>query len=285
MFITAQINLILIFFAALGLIIGSFLNVVIVRYPKMFMHAWRAACLEHLSQPAPEALSLSLASPASHCPTCHKRLRWWHNIPLLSYIFLRGRCAFCQKHIPIVYCAIELLTAFLTAAAVAHFGLTLQAIYALLFIWILIPLTMIDYKTTFLPDTLTLPLLWLGLIVNISHHFTSLSSAVLGAVMGYSLLWVVAYAFKAIRKKEGIGHGDFKLLAALGAWFGLTLVPLMLLIAVFSCLIISIISLLRQKITRDTLIPFGPFLGLAGMLALFYGGTLMRLITQFLLGS
>jgi leader peptidase (prepilin peptidase) / N-methyltransferase len=262
----------LLFLSIIGLIIGSFLNVIISRYPEMLRRSWRAECREFLDLP-PEPLSptLNLALPRSQCPHCRHYLRFWHNIPLVSYLLLRGRCGFCRQRISIQYPIVELLTALLTLAVFLQFGWQLKTLALWLLSWSLIVLAAIDWKNQILPDTITLSLLWIGLILNIYLVFTPLGDAVWGAVTGYILLAVVAWAFKLIRKKPGMGHGDFKMLAMLGAWVGTLAMLQILLIAVLLSLVVTLVLLAFKKVHRDQPLPFGPWLALSGWVMVMYG--------------
>jgi len=259
-----------------GLAIGSFLNVVIHRLPLILEREWRAQCAELADEPtlAPEPLSLS--RPRSRCPRCSHPISALENIPLLSYLVLRGRCRACRAKISPRYPLIEALTAMLSAYAGWHFGFSLAAAGALLFIWAMIALTFIDIDTQLLPDDITLPLLWLGLLVNIDGGFTDLRSAVIGAVSGYLSLWSVYWGFKLATGKEGMGYGDFKLLAAIGAWFGWQLLPLTILLSSFVGALVGIALIVLARRGRDLPIPFGPYLAVAGVLAMFWGQSLTR---------
>ena len=264
---------------ALGLIVGSFLNVVILRLPRMMEQTWRRECCELMDQPVPEESKISLSFPGSQCPACGTAIRPWHNIPVLSWLVLRGRCHYCHTLISIRYPVVELITGLLSAAAAWHFGFGLEAASALVLIWMLVALTGIDLDTQLLPDSLTLPLLWIGLGVNMVGIWTPLSSAVLGAMVGYGSLWSVYWLFKLATGKEGMGYGDFKLLAALGAWFGWQAVPLMILLSSFVGAALGIAILVARRQGRDTPMPFGPYLAGAGLLTLFFGD---NLINQYL---
>ncbi len=254
-----------------GLAIGSFLNVVIHRLPLIMERGWRAQCAELAGEPAPAQEALSLSRPGSRCPKCGHPISAWENIPLLSYLALRGRCRACQARISPRYPAIEALTALLSAYAGWHFGFTVAAAGALLFIWAMIALSFIDLDTQLLPDDITLPLLWLGLLVNVGGGFTDLRSAVIGAVAGYLALWSVYWGFKLATGKEGMGYGDFKLLAAIGAWFGWQLLPLTILLSSLVGALVGIALIVLAKRGREVPIPFGPYLAAAGVLALFWG--------------
>ena len=272
----------LIFITILGLAVGSFLNVVIVRYPKILEAQWQQEyqLYLHQSSEAPHKPSYTLARPSSHCPFCQTPLKWWHNIPVISFILLKGKCSFCQQTISWQYPLVELLSGGLSLWAALHLGIDSHLIWSLIFIWILLAIAWIDFQTQLIPDDMVLPLLWLGLLVNIQHGFAPLSQAVVGAVVGYLFLWIIAKLFKWIRKKEGMGHGDFKMLACLGAWFGVQMVPILLLIAVFLSLFASLFLLLLKKINWQQLIPFGPFLAISGWLALMFGNHLIDLAAK-----
>ena len=264
---------------ALGLIVGSFLNVVILRLPKMMEQGWQRDCCEVLDQPAPVQEPISLSHPGSHCPGCGVAIKPWQNIPVISWLVLRGRCAQCGMGISVRYPAVELITGVLSGLVAWHFGFGIEALSALALIWMLVALTGIDIDTQLLPDSITLPLLWLGLAVNLFAVWTPLSSAVLGAMLGYGSLWSVYWLFKLVTGKEGMGYGDFKLLGALGAWFGWQAVPLMILLSSFVGAALGIAILLSKRQGRDTPMPFGPYLAGAGLLTLFFGDTL---ITEYL---
>lgn len=269
--------------AILGLVVGSFLNVVIVRYPEMLRRHWRKDCLEFLEQPAePEKTAFNLIIPRSQCPHCQHTLAIWHNIPLLSYCWLRGRCAYCQHSLSLLYPIVELLCALTTVAVFLHFGLTLQGIAACLLTWGLIALAGIDWRIQILPDTLTLSLLWLGLLFNLLHLFAPLSAAVCGAVVGYVFLWVIMQLFKWIRKKQGMGHGDFKMMAMFGAWLGVLPLLNIILVAVLISLMVNLILLGLKKISYNHPLPFGPSLAIGGWLTLVYGATVTNWISQWM---
>ncbi len=262
---------------ALGLIVGSFLNVVILRLPRMMEQEWQRDCAELQDLPAPEQETLSLSRPASHCPGCKSPIKPWQNIPVVSYLVLRGRCAHCQRSIGLRYPAVELASGALSLAAAVTFGPSASLLTALLFIWVLIALTGIDIDTQLLPDNLTLPLLWLGLAANLFEVWADLPSAVIGAMAGYLSLWSVYWLFKLVTGKEGMGFGDFKLLAALGAWFGWQALPLIILLSSFVGAAIGITFVLVRGQDRNVPIPFGPYLAGAGLLYLFYGESLNTL--------
>jgi leader peptidase (prepilin peptidase)/N-methyltransferase len=258
--------------AAFGLVIGSFLNVVIYRLPKMMQADWQQECAAYLDQPPPENIEpMTLATPNSQCPACARPIRALENIPVVSFLLLGGRCRGCQAAISWRYPTIELFTALLFVYAGYRFGPTIQLCGALIVISVLIALTGIDADTQMLPDSLTLPLLWIGLLLNSGVGlFTDLQSAVFGAAAGYGVLWSVFWLFKLITGKEGMGYGDFKLLAALGAWFGWQALPLIILLSSVVGTIFGISRMLLLRQYRDAPMAFGPFLALAGVLTLFW---------------
>lgn len=261
---------------AIGLAVGSFLNVVIHRLPKMMEREWAAQCAELRGEPVPEAEPYSVARPRSHCPACGHRITAMENIPVLSWLWLHGKCSACGARISVRYPLIEIAAGLAAAYCAVRFGPGFAAIASMVFVWAILAASAIDIDTQLLPDSITLPLLWLGLLVNIPGTFTDLRSAVIGAAAGYLILWSVYWAFKLATGKEGMGFGDFKLLAAIGAWCGWQNLPLTIL---FSSLIgaivgVSLIVLARQG--RNVPIPFGPYLGAAGVLALFWGPHLTR---------
>ncbi len=268
-----------------GLCIGSFLNVVIVRIPVMMERQWQAHCQEIKRENVAgdtgddkekTAKPYNIATPRSHCQHCGYSLRVWENIPLISFILLRGKCSACGVGISLRYPAVELLTAIMTVFVVWHFALSVQMVAALLLTWVLIVLSFIDYDTQLLPDSITLPLLWLGLIVNISATFTVLSSAVLGAIIGYLSLWSIYYIFKYFTGKEGLGFGDFKLLAALGAWFGWQQLAIIIFLSSFVGAMIGILLILLGKQAASKPIPFGPYLALAGWVSMIWGENMVE---------
>ncbi len=262
----------------LGLVVGSFLNVVIHRVPLMLEREWRAQCAELTGEPAatsPEG-RYNLVVPASHCPHCDHPIGALENIPLLSYLLLRGRCRACGHPIGLRYPAVELLTGICSAVVVWHFGLDLAAAGALVLTWGLIALTFIDADTQLLPDDLTLPLLWLGLLFNIPGTYVPLADAVVGAVAGYLSLWSVYWLFRLATGKEGMGHGDFKLLALIGAWLGWQVLPLVIILSSLVGSVIGIALMLLRSLRRDQPIPFGPYLAIAGWIALIWGDPILR---------
>lgn len=267
----------------LGLCVGSFLNVVIHRLPKMMEQEWQAQCSELRGEIAPGvAEPLSLARPRSRCPACGHQISALENIPLISYLFiLKGKCSACGTRIPPRYPIIEAATAFLSAYAAWHFGPTMQTIGALLLVWALVALSAIDFDTQLLPDSITLPLLWLGLAFNLWGVYADLPAAVVGAMAGYLALWSVFWLFKLATGKEGMGYGDFKLLAALGAWLGWQMLPAIILLSSVVGAIVGISLIVVARHGRNIPIPFGPYLAAAGVIALFWGNA----ITQAYLGT
>lgn len=255
----------------LGLFVGSFLNVVIYRLPKMLEQDWQAQAAELRGETLPDAPRLNLATPRSCCPACNHQIQAIDNIPVISYLMLGGRCRACREPISKRYPFVEFLSAVLSGLVAWHFGFGVAAIGALLFLWSMIALTFIDLDTQLLPDDITLPLLWLGLLFNINGTFVPLSSAVIGAVAGYLVLWSVYWLFKLTTGKEGMGYGDFKLLAAIGAWLGWKVLPLTILLSSLVGAIIGIGLILFARHGRNVPIPFGPYLAIAGLIALLWG--------------
>jgi len=262
--------------ALLGLLVGSFLNVVINRLPVMMEREWKRDCRALLEGEEPaggDGSAFNLVQPRSTCPSCGTPIRAWQNIPVISWLILRGRCAHCGKAISWQYPAVELTSAGLIALAAWQFGPTAYALAVFLFTWALLAASVIDLKTQLLPDVFTLPLLWLGLLLPIllpDYHLT-LQEAVLGATFGYLALWSVYWLFKLLTGKEGMGFGDFKLLAALGAWLGWQMLPLVILLSALAGSVIGIAMILLLRHDRRIPIPFGPYLAIAGLLALYLG--------------
>ena len=261
--------------------VGSFLNVVIYRLPIIMQREWASQCAELRGEEEVASPPFSLSRPRSACPSCSHPISAMENIPVLSYVFLRGRCSQCAAPISLRYPLIETLTGLLSGFVAWHFGYGATAFFALLFCWALIALTFIDLDTQLLPDSITQPLLWLGLLINISATYTPLESALTGAVAGYLTLWSVYWLFKLTTGKEGMGYGDFKLLAAIGAWFGWQMLPLVILLSSVVGAFVGIALILFAKHGRNIPIPFGPYLASGGLIALFWGHT----ITQAYLGS
>jgi leader peptidase (prepilin peptidase) / N-methyltransferase len=282
----AESRLAFVTFALLvGLCVGSFLNVVIYRLPLMMFRGWREEARDILvlpQDPDDRAGAMTLATPPSACTQCSRPIEPWQNIPVLSYLWLRGRCACGKSPISLRYPAVELMTGLLTAWVAWHFGPTLFTLAAFVFLWVLVAAAWIDADTTLLPDTLTLPLLWLGLwVALLGWGPVDLRSAVLGATGGYLVLWSVYWGFKLATGKEGMGYGDFKLLAALGAWSGWQSLFAIILMAAVAGSVVGGIGLALKKRGRDFQMPFGPYLAIAGFVALLYGPSM----TKALLGT
>ena len=265
-----------IFCAVIGLLVGSFLNVVIHRLPKMMDNDWRSQCAELHGQATPDTEVLSLSVPRSRCPQCGHPITALENIPVISWLALRGKCSACRTPISLRYPIVEALTSLLSTLAAVHFGFGWAAAGALLLIWGLIALTFIDYDTQLLPDSITLPLLWAGLLLNLFGTYTDLQSAVVGAMLGYLSLWSVYWGFKLVTGKEGMGYGDFKLLAALGAWLGWQTLPLIILLSSLVGALLGIALIVLTKRGRNVPIPFGPYLATAGLIALLWGRELTQ---------
>ena len=266
--------------AILGLLVGSFLNVVIHRLPKMLEQEWREQCSAMNQESMPPAAPYNLVVPRSACPSCGHPISAWENIPLLSWLALRGRCAHCKAPISPRYPVVEATTGLLSGLVAWHFGFGLAALAALLFTWSLIALTFIDFDTQLLPDSITQPLIWLGLLFNLGGLFTTLNEALVGAVAGYLALWSIYWLFKLVAKKEGMGYGDFKLLAAIGAWLGWQMLPLVILLSSLVGAVVGVALILFAGHGRQVPIPFGPYLAGGGVIALLWGGQ----ITQAYLG-
>ena len=252
----------------LGLLVGSFLNVVIHRLPKMMEADWQAQAAELRGDPAPARARYDLVVPRSACPHCATPIAARHNVPVLSWLLLRGRCAHCSAPISARYPIVEALTGLLAALAIARYGATAAGLGALLLTFVLVALAFIDLDTQLLPDDLTLPLLWLGLLFNLGGTYVPIADAVAGAMAGYGILWLVYWAFRLATGKEGMGYGDFKLLAALGAWFGWQALPAIILLASAVGATVGVAMIVFARHRREVPIPFGPYLAGAGMLAL-----------------
>jgi len=255
----------------LGLAVGSFLNVLILRLPRMMENEWKLQAAEVRGEQAPELAAFNLVTPRSHCPSCGHRITALENVPVLSWLFLRGRCSACGSRISARYPLIELASGLLSAAAIWHFGPTVAGVAAMLLGFFLVALAFIDFDTQLLPDDITMPLLWLGLFLNIQGVYVSLESAVIGAMAGYLLLWSVYWLFRLATGREGMGYGDFKLLAALGAWFGWQALPAIILLASVVGAAVGIALMVFRRHGREVPIPFGPYLAGAGLLALHFG--------------
>jgi len=269
--------------ALLGLVVGSFLNVVVLRLPVMLERKWRRQCAEMLGGAAEPSGTerFDLIAPRSRCPHCGHPITAIENIPVLSFLWLRGKCRACGKAISWRYPVIEIVTALASAMAVWHFGWQWQSLWALGLTWSLIALTVIDYDHHLLPDDITLPLLWSGLLINLLAPFTTLSSAVIGAIAGYLSLWSVFHVFKWLTGKEGMGYGDFKLFAAFGAWLGWQQLPFIILFASFSGAAVGLGAILILGRDRQLPIPFGPFLCVAGWVAMLWGERITSAYLQF----
>ncbi|TSA00175.1 MAG: prepilin peptidase [Rhodocyclaceae bacterium] len=260
----------------LGLAVGSFLNVVIHRLPIMMEREWATQCAELRNEAPPVFDPLSLARPRSRCPQCGHPITALENIPLISWLLLRGRCKGCAAPISVRYPLVEALTGLLFAFSTWHFGFTAAGLGAMIFVAALIALTFIDFDTQLLPDDITLPLLWLGLALNAFSVYTDLKSAVIGAIAGYLSLWCVYWGFKLATGKEGMGYGDFKLLAALGAWLGWQMLPLAILLSSFVGAVVGIALMAFARHGRNVPIPFGPYLAVAGAIAMVWGKPMSR---------
>lgn len=267
-------------FAAAGvsLLIGSFLNVVILRLPARMRYDWQCQCQELLADvDGSPSIAIQTEKPPSlgfdrsHCPKCGHQIRAWENIPVISYLILGGRCSSCRTRISLQYPAVELLTAVLSGVVAWHFGFSLTAFAAIALTWCLVALSGIDFRDQLLPDVIVLPLMWAGLLLNTQGLFTDLTSAVIGAVAGYLTLWTVYWIFKLLTKKEGMGYGDFKLLAAFGAWLGWQQLPLIILLSAFAGAVVGIALIVIRGRDRNIPMPFGPFLAIAGWVALLWG--------------
>jgi leader peptidase (prepilin peptidase)/N-methyltransferase len=265
-----------------GLCIGSFLNVVIHRLPKMMERAWRAECAELAGQSLPAEPAYNLVVPRSACPKCARPIRAWENVPLASWLALRGKCAGCGTRISLKYPLVELLAGIGAAYSAWRFGATLPALGATLFVWFTIALAFIDQETGLLPDDLTLPLVWVGLLVNAFGGFVALPDAVIGAVAGYLVLWLVYQAFKLLTGKEGMGYGDFKMNAAVGAFLGWKLLPLVILLSSLVGLLFGALQMFAARGRWDAgfRFHFGPYLAIAGIVAMFWGDAMVRWYLQ-----
>lgn len=263
----------------LGLIVGSFLNVVIHRLPIMLQREWAQQCAELNGQPIESAEIFNLSVPRSRCPHCGHLITALENIPVISYIFLLGKCRGCHQKISLRYPLIEIISAFLAVIVAWHFGFGWQLGAALIFTWALLAAGMIDLDHFLLPDNITLPLLWLGLLCNLFHLYTDISSAVIGAMVGYMSLWSVYWLFKLLTGKEGMGYGDFKMTAMLGAWMGWQWLLQIVLIASLLGSIIGIALILFKRQNKDIPIPFGPYLAFAGWINLLWGDVIKQFLS------
>ncbi len=260
----------------LGLCVGSFLNVVIHRLPQMLEREWRAQCAELEGREPPLAERYNLVVPRSRCPSCARPIKAFENVPLVSWAVLRGKCAGCGARISLRYPLVELSAGLFAGYAAWRFGFTPAALGAMLLVWTLLAASVIDLDTQLLPDDLTLPLLWAGLLFNLFVTFVTLPSAVIGAMVGYLGLWLIYWTFKLTTGKEGMGYGDFKLLAALGAWLGWQALPLVILLSSVVGALIGVGLMIFARHGRETPIPFGPYLAIAGVIGLFWGAEITR---------
>jgi leader peptidase (prepilin peptidase)/N-methyltransferase len=276
----------------LGLLVGSFLNVVIHRLPIMLKQQWRSDCEEFLSEAdekkAPDTTikkadtTFNLVHPRSRCPHCGHQITALENIPVISYLFLKGRCSECKTTISIRYPVIETVSGLMVFTVAWQLGFTAQAGYAMLLSWTLIALTFIDLDHFYLPDNLVLPFLWLGLLINLDNTFTDINSAVIGAAAGYLVLWSVYQLFKKLTGKEGMGYGDFKLLAMLGAWLGWQMLPVIIILSSFVGAVVGISLIVFKNHQRSQPIPFGPYLATAGWIALLWGAQINQAYLNWL---
>jgi leader peptidase (prepilin peptidase)/N-methyltransferase len=263
----------------LGLLVGSFLNVVIYRLPIIMQRNWSRECHAHLELDVPEndtTGKFNLVTPASRCPECGHRVSAIENIPVISYLFLKGRCSGCGTAISLRYPAVETVTAVLSVAIAFHFGFSIQTLTALGFTWTMVPLFLIDYDHQILPDTITLPLLWAGLLLSLFQVFVDSQASIIGAIAGYLSLWTIFHLFKLVTGKEGMGYGDFKLLGAIGAWVGWQALPVVILFSSVVGAAIGILLILFKGRDHSQPMPFGPFLAAAGWMTLLWGNDIMK---------
>jgi len=261
----------------IGLIAGSFLNMIIFRFPKMMEREWNQQCSELRGETIIKPLpALNLVNPRSECPHCEHKITALESIPIISYLALKGRCSQCNTSISLRYPIMEALTGIISGFIAWHFGYGFITVTAFIFAWSMVALAFIDLDTQLLPDDITLPLLWTGLLINLDNGFTDISSAVIGAASGYLFLWLIYWCFKIATGKEGMGYGDFKLLAVIGAWFGWKVLPLVILLSSLVGAVIGVGLIIAAKHKRDTPIPFGPYLVGGGLIVLFWGDQLNR---------
>ncbi|OGT63407.1 MAG: methyltransferase [Gammaproteobacteria bacterium RIFCSPHIGHO2_12_FULL_45_12] len=280
-FLADNPNALLLVMAILSLFIGSFLNVVIYRLPRMMEQGWSEECRLYLGlKPHTEPEKINLCLPFSHCPQCKKHIRPLHNIPLLSYLWLRGKCAYCHARISIRYPLVEALTCVMSVYVTWRFGVSWSLLAALLFTWIIISLTFIDLDFHLLPDQLTLTLLWLGLLFSLHPVFTNSHDAILGAISGYLLFAAIQFTFKFATGKTGMGQGDYKFLAAQGAFLGWQSLPLIVLLASLSGLLFTLTHMVFKRQFKSVPLPFGPYLALAGWIAMLWGNDIMQYYFQ-----
>lgn len=284
-FIGLPLPMLLVVVFLFALLVGSFLNVVIYRLPIMMERDWKAQAREILELPTADESVFTLTVPRSRCRECKRMIRAWENIPVFSYLLMRGKCRGCGTSISAFYPLVELLTACLATFVFWHFGANLQGICAVFFVFALISLTGIDFKTQLLPDAITLPLMWAGIVLSFWSVYIPLKLAVIGAMVGYLSLWLVAVLFRLLFKKEGMGMGDAKLLAAIFAWVSVQYFPLVLMLACIIGLVVTVAHrLLSGAQMRDNPLPFGPYLALGGLIAMLYGAELTQFYSRWLLG-
>ncbi len=268
----APISLLAVYAGLLGLMVGSFLNVVIYRFPIRMKHDWTVQAREWLELET-ESIDVppGIVFPASHCGNCKTPIKAWHNIPIISYLILMGRCAACKAKISLRYPTVELITGLLSAAVVYKFGWTVQSLFGLVFTWVLVTLSFIDIDHQLLPDDIVLPTLWLGLTINLFDVYSDTTSSLVGAIAGYLVFWTVFQVFLKLTGKEGMGHGDFKLLALLGAWLGWQYLPQIVLISTLVGTVFGVAIMVRKQSGTNLAIPFGPYIALAGWIAFYFG--------------
>ncbi len=275
----------ILFYALIGIVslmVGSFLNVLIYRLPIMMEREWHQQCRDYLALEQTETVeTFNLMLPLSRCPNCNSAIKPHQNIPVFSYLFLKGKCANCQKKISLRYPLVEFLTAFLSVIVAVHFGFGWQTVFGVFLTWVLIALTFIDFDCQLLPDSIVLPTLWLGLFLSLFPILADSYNSIIGAISGYLILWTVFQLFKLLTGKEGMGYGDFKLLALFGAWLGWECLPLIILLSSFVGAIIGVGLILFKNHQRHVAIPFGPYLAISGWIALLYGHDLNAFYLKF----
>ncbi len=284
-FIMEHDRLFLLLIAALSLLVGSFLNVVIWRLPQMMKEAFREDCREYLGlkpHPAETKKNLNLWLPLSHCPHCTHSLKPWHNIPIISFLVLRGKCAFCKAPISLRYPLVELLSCLASVYVAWYFGPSWQSLLGILFTWIAIALTFIDIDHHLLPDSLTLLLVWIGLFASLFSIFVDPSNAIIGAIAGYIIFFTVQWLYHLATGKTGIGQGDYKFLAGMGALFGWQLLPIIILLASVTGLIFGLLQISLKQQSKSTPIPFGPWLAIAGWISMLHGEAILHTLLRFL---
>jgi leader peptidase (prepilin peptidase)/N-methyltransferase len=274
-------TLLLILTFVFSLLVGSFLNVVIYRFPKSLEYQWTKDCKEHLGEECTEKEPPSLVWARSHCQKCNHQIKSWENIPLLSFLFLRGKCSNCKTSISHRYWMVELLTALFSVLVVYKFGWSYYSVGGLLLTWFLVAIAMIDYDTMLIPDQLSLPLMWFGLFASLWGVFVEPSSAIKGALFGYLILWSIFHLFKLITGKDGMGYGDFKLLAAGGAWLGMKSVVVIIVMSSFTGAVLGSLILLLNRNRENKAIPFGPYLAMGIFITMLYGETIINWYMDF----